>query len=78
MKNVLIIEDDPDIGNLIRKSLNSSQYNTILKKTGQTGVRGFLDVLGQAGGETTDTAMALFQKEKDRRNDLAVANLKSK
>lgn len=48
------------------------------KKTGQSGVRGFLDVLGQAGSETTDVAMALFQKERDRRNDLAVAYLKSK
>ena len=48
------------------------------KKTGQSGVRGFLDVLGQAGSDTTDVAMALFQKERDRRNDLAVAYLKSK
>ena len=47
-------------------------------KTGQGGVRGFLDVLGQAGDETTDTAMALYTKEKDRRNDLAVAYLKAK
>ena len=37
------------------------------KKTGQSGVRGFLDVLGQAGSDTTDVAMALFQKERDRR-----------
>jgi hypothetical protein len=34
------------------------------KKTGQSGVRGFLDVLGQAGSDTTDVAMALFQKRK--------------
>ena len=61
--------------NLILMKLASGLLS---KKTGQTGVRGFLDVLGQAGGETTDTAMALFQKEKDRRNDLAVAYLKSK
>jgi hypothetical protein len=47
-------------------------------KTGQGGVRGFLDVLGQAGDETTDTAMALYTKEKDRRNDLAVSYLKAK
>ena len=46
-------------------------------KTGQTGFRGFLDVLGQAGNDTVDTAMALYTKEKDRRNDLAVAFLKS-
>jgi len=61
--------------NLILMKLASGMVS---KKTGQTGVRGFLDVLGQAGSETTDTAMALFQKEKDRRNDLAVAYLKSK
>ena len=61
--------------NLILMKLASG---LVSKKTGQTGVRGFLDVLGQAGSETTDTAMALFQKEKDRRNDLAVAYLKSK
>ena len=61
--------------NLILMKLASGLLS---KKTGQTGVRGFLDVLGQAGSETTDTAMALFQKEKDRRNDLAVAYLKSK
>jgi len=61
--------------NLILMKLASGLLS---KKTGQTGVRGFLDVLGQAGADTTDTAMALFQKEKDRRNDLAVAYLKSK
>jgi len=38
MKNVLIIEDDPDIGNLIRKTLSLPQYNTALKKTGQSGL----------------------------------------
>lgn len=47
-------------------------------KTGQSGVRGFLDVAGQAGSETADTAIALFSKERDRRNDLAVAFLKAK
>jgi hypothetical protein len=47
-------------------------------KSSQKGIRGFLDVLGQAGGETTDTAIALYSKERDRRNDLAVAYLKSK
>ena len=47
-------------------------------KTGQSGVRGFIDVLGQAGSETTDVAMALFQKEADRRKDLAVSYLKAK
>lgn len=46
-------------------------------KTSQSGLRGFVDVLGQAGSDTTDLALALFQKEKDRRNDLAVAYLKA-
>jgi hypothetical protein len=47
-------------------------------KTPNSGVRGFLDALGQAGGGTVDTAMALYSKEADRRNNLAVAFLKSK
>jgi hypothetical protein len=47
-------------------------------KTPNTGVRGFLDALGQAGGGTMDTALALYSKEADRRNNLAVAFLKSK
>jgi hypothetical protein len=47
-------------------------------KTAQTGVRGFLDVAGQAGSGTVDTALALFAKEQDRRKDLAVAFLKAK
>ena len=46
-------------------------------KTSQGGLKGFVDVLGQAGSDTTDLALALFQKEKDRRNDLAVAYLKA-
>ena len=46
-------------------------------KTSQGGLKGFIDVLGQAGSDTTDLALALFQKEKDRRNDLAVAYLKA-
>ena len=47
-------------------------------KTAQSGVRGFLDVVGQSAAGVTDTALALFSKEKDRRNDLAVAFLKAK
>lgn len=47
-------------------------------KTAQSGVRGFLDVVGQAGGGVADTALALFSKEQDRRKDLAVAYLKAK
>jgi|MDSZ01.1.fsa_nt_gb hypothetical protein len=48
------------------------------KKTGEKGIRGFLDVAGQAGGETVDTLIALKAKEKERKNDLAVAYLKAK
>ena len=47
-------------------------------KTAQEGVRGFLDVAGQAGSGVADTALALFAKEQDRRKDLAVAFLKAK
>ena len=47
-------------------------------KTAQSGVRGFLDVVGQAGGGVADTALALFSKEQDRRKDLPVAYLKAK
>lgn len=47
-------------------------------KTAQSGVRGFLDVAGQAGSGVADTALALFSKEQDRRKDLAVAFLKAK
>ena len=47
-------------------------------RTSKSGARGFLDVFGQAGGQTVDTAMALYQKEADRRNNLAVAFLKSR
>ena len=48
------------------------------KKTSQTGVRGLLDVGGQAAGETVDTLIALKAKEKERKNDLAVAYMKAK
>jgi len=47
-------------------------------KSAQSGVRGFLDVAGQAGSGVADTALALFSKEQDRRKDLAVAFLKAK
>ena len=47
-------------------------------KTAQSGIRGFLDVAGQAGSGVADTALALFAKEQDRRKDLAVAFLKAK
>ena len=47
-------------------------------KTSQEGIRGFLDVAGQAGAGVADTALALFSREQDRRKDLAVAFLKAK
>ncbi|WCL47801.1 response regulator transcription factor [Leptospira sp. GIMC2001] len=39
MKNILVIEDDPDIGNLIRKSLDSSHYTTVIQSTGEEGLK---------------------------------------
>jgi len=39
MKNILIIEDDPDIGNLIRKSLTSSHYLTTVRESGEDGLK---------------------------------------
>ncbi len=38
MKNILVIEDDPDIGNLIRKTLNSAHYITTVSSTGEAGL----------------------------------------
>ncbi|MBE7413503.1 MAG: response regulator transcription factor [Leptospiraceae bacterium] len=38
MKNILVIEDDPDIGNLIRKTLNSAHYVTTVSPTGEEGL----------------------------------------
>lgn len=40
-------------------------------KTSQKGVRGFLEVLGGAGSEATDAALALYVKEQDNRSKLA-------
>jgi hypothetical protein len=40
-------------------------------KTSQKGVRGFLEVLGGAGTEATDAALALYVKEQDTRAKLA-------
>ena len=46
--------------------------------SGREGVRGALDVAGQAAGPTLDTMIALKAKEKERKNDLAVAYIKAK
>ena len=46
--------------------------------SGREGVRGALDVAGQAAGPTLDTMIALKAKEKERKNDLAVAYVKAK
>jgi len=47
-------------------------------KTGQKGLRGFMDVTGQAMGPTVDTALALSNAQKGRDTDLATAFLKMK
>lgn len=39
MKNILVIEDDPDIGNLIRKSLDSAHYATSVFESGEEGLK---------------------------------------
>lgn len=39
MKNILVIEDDPDIGNLIRKSLDSAHYTTVIQSSGEEGLK---------------------------------------
>jgi len=47
-------------------------------KTGQTGLKGFIDVTGKAMGPTVDTALALSNAQKGRDTDLATAFLKMK
>ena len=47
-------------------------------KTGQTGLKGFMDVTGKAMGPTVDTALALSNAQKGRDTDLATAFLKMK
>jgi hypothetical protein len=47
-------------------------------KTAHTGLKGFLDVTGQAMGPTVDTALALSNAQKGRDTDLATAFLKMK
>lgn len=41
MKNILVIEDDPDIGNLIRKSLDSAHYTTVIQSSGEEGLKSY-------------------------------------
>ncbi|MCX7998837.1 MAG: response regulator transcription factor [Leptospiraceae bacterium] len=41
MKKILIIEDDPDIGNLIKKILESSHYEAIIATTGEEGLKSY-------------------------------------
>jgi two-component system OmpR family response regulator len=38
MKNILLIEDDIETGNLIRKTLDSANYSTTIAKTGEEGM----------------------------------------
>ena len=47
-------------------------------KTAQKGLKGFMDVTGQAMGPTVDTALALSNAQKGRDTDLATAFLKMK
>lgn len=47
-------------------------------KTSQSGLKGFMDVTGQAMGPTVDTALALGNAQKGRDNELAMAFLKMK
>ena len=47
-------------------------------KTAQKGLKGFIDVTGQAMGPTVDTALALSNAQKGRDTDLATAFLKMK
>ena len=47
-------------------------------KTPQKGLKGFMDVTGQAMGPTVDTALALSNAQKGRDTDLATAFLKMK
>lgn len=39
MKTILIIEDDPDIGNLIKKILEASHYEAKISSTGEEGLK---------------------------------------
>ncbi|MCB1192642.1 MAG: response regulator transcription factor [Leptospiraceae bacterium] len=39
MKNILIIEDDRDIGTLLRKTLDSAHYATSISETGEEGMK---------------------------------------
>lgn len=41
MKNILIIEDDPDIGTLLRKSLESAHYTATLYPSGDEGLKSY-------------------------------------
>ena len=47
-------------------------------KTSQEGVRGLADVVGQAVGQTADTAIALSIKDKQNKKDMATAYMKAK
>ncbi|MCE9498903.1 MAG: response regulator transcription factor [Leptospira sp.] len=45
MKNILVIEDDPDIGTLIRKTLDSAHYITSVSETGEEGLKAYKERL---------------------------------
>ena len=63
-----------DMTNLILLKLASG---LLTGKTTQTGVGGFLDVLGQAAGPTVDTAILIANQQKEFDQSLALALIKS-
>ena len=63
-----------DMTNLILFKLASG---LLTGKTTQSGVGGFLDVLGQASGPTVDTAILLANQQKEFDQSLALALIKS-
>ena len=63
-----------DMTNLILLKLASG---LLTGKTTQSGVGGFLDVLGQASGPTVDTAILLASQQKEFDQSLALALIKS-
>ena len=63
-----------DMTNLILLKLASG---LLTGKTTQSGVGGFLDVLGQASGPTVDTAILLANQQKEFDQSLALALIKS-
>lgn len=66
---------DDDTANLLLLKFASGLMSG---KTGQEGVRGLADVVGQAVGSTAETAIALSIKDKENKKDMATAYMKAK